>query len=97
MLCYMATSHTNIHTVRGRLVPKKEIRCFRDGLVRELKVNERKLLKQSKTLFAKRRNKFLESEDYTSYKEKSLAKEMCIKFESEEISTTGEDCPKSNE
>ena len=28
--------------------------------------------------------------------EKSLAKEMCINFKSEEISTTGEDCSKSN-
>ena len=28
--------------------------------------------------------------------EKSLAKEMCIKFKSEEISTIGEDCSKSN-
>ena len=38
----------------------------------------------------------MESEDYTSYMEKSLAKEMCIKFKSEEISTTGEDCSKGN-
>ena len=38
----------------------------------------------------------MESEDYTSYMEKSLAKEMCIKFKSEEISTTGEDCSKDN-
>ena len=28
--------------------------------------------------------------------EKRLAKEMCINFKSEEISTTGEDCSKSN-
>ena len=51
----------------------------------ELKVNERKLLRQSKTLCSNRRNLFLESEDYTSYMEKSLAREMCIKFKSEEI------------
>ena len=38
----------------------------------------------------------MESEDYTSYMEKSLAKEMCIKFKLEEISTTGEDCSKVN-
>ena len=38
----------------------------------------------------------MESEDYTSYMENSLAKEMCIKFKSEEISTTGEDCSKGN-
>ena len=41
---------TETHTVRGRLTPKKEIRRFRNGLVRERKVNERKLLRQSKTL-----------------------------------------------
>ena len=28
--------------------------------------------------------------------EKSLGREMCIKFKSEEISTTGEDCSRSN-
>ena len=47
---YMATSHTNTHTVRGRPTLKKEIRRFRNELIRELKVNERKLLRQSKTL-----------------------------------------------
>ena len=49
MLCYMARLHKNTHTVRGRPTPKKEIRRFRNGLVRKLKVYERKLLRQSKT------------------------------------------------
>ena len=40
-LCYMARLRTNKHTVRGRSTPKKEIRGFRNGLVRELKVNEK--------------------------------------------------------
>ena len=53
-------------------------------------------MRQSKTLYSNGRNLFLESEDYTSYMEKSLAKQMCIKFKSEEISTTGEDCSRSN-
>ena len=49
-LCYMARLHTNNHTVRGRSTPKKKLRGFRNGLVRELKVNEKLLLRQSKTL-----------------------------------------------
>ena len=48
MLCYMARLPKNTHTVRGRPTPKKEMRRFRNGLVRELKVYERKLLRQSK-------------------------------------------------
>ena len=85
MLCYMAPSHTNTHAVRGRPTAKKEIRRFRKGLVRELKVNERKLLGQSKTLCLNRRHRFVQSEDYTSYMEKRFAKGMCITFKSEEI------------
>ena len=46
MLCYMATSNTNTHTVRGRPTPKNEIRRFPNGLVCELKVNERKSLRK---------------------------------------------------
>ena len=59
----LATSNTNTHTVRGRPTPKNEIRRFPNGLVCELKVNERKLLRKSKTLCSNRRNQFLESED----------------------------------
>ena len=44
--CYMAPSHTNTHTVRGRPKAKKEIRRFQNGLVREPKINERKLLRE---------------------------------------------------
>ena len=55
MFCCMAPSHTNTQTVRGRPTAKKEIRCFQNGLVRELKVNKRKLLRQSKTLCLYRR------------------------------------------
>ena len=54
-----------------------------DGLVRELKVNERKLLTQSKTLCLNRRHQFVQSEDYTSYMEKRFAKGMCITLKSE--------------
>ena len=81
MLCYMATSHTNTHTVRSRPSPKKEIRRFQNGLVQELKVNKRKLLRQSKTFLicSNRRNMFSEREYYTS----------CME-------TIGEDCSKSN-
>ena len=38
MLCYMAPSHKNTQTVRGRPTAKKEIRRFRNRLVGELKV-----------------------------------------------------------
>ena len=68
MLCCMATSHTNTHTVRFRPTPKKEIRRYRNGLLRGLRVNERKLLRQSNTLCLQRRNQFLESEDYARHK-----------------------------
>ena len=94
----MKTSPTNAHTVRGRPSPKKEIRRFQNGLVCELKVNERKLLRQSKTFLicSNRRNMLSERQDYTSCKEKCLAKEICIRFKSEQISTIGDDCSKSN-
>ena len=95
--CVIWRLHIQIHTLLA-VGPhqKKEIIRFRNGLVRELKVNKRELLRQSKTLCSNRRNLFLESEDYKSYMEKSLAREMCIKFKREEISTTGEDCSRSN-
>lgn len=40
----VATSHKNTPTVRNKPTPKNE-RRFRNGLVRGLKVNERKLLR----------------------------------------------------
>ena len=95
----MVTSHTNTLTVRRRPTQKKEIGRFWNGLVCELKVNERKLFRQSKSLCSYRRNQFLETEDYTiehKLRGQKLTKEMRIKFKSEEISTTGEDCSKSN-
>ena len=46
MLCYVKPSHTNTHTVGGGPAAKKEIRRFRNRLVRERKVNERRLLRQ---------------------------------------------------
>ena len=64
--------------------------------VGELKVNERKLLTQSKTLCLNRRHQFVQSEDHTSYMEKRLGKGMCITFKMEEIWTIEEDCSKSN-
>ena len=96
MLRYMAPSRTNTHTVRGRPTAKEEIRRFQNGQVRELKVNERKLLRQSKTLCLNRRHQFVQSEDYTSYMEKRFAKGVCITFKSEGIWTTEEDCSNSN-
>ena len=96
MLCYMAPLHTNTHTVRGKPIARKEIRRFRNGLFRELKVNERKLLRQSKTLCLNRRHQFVQSENYTVYMEKRFAKGMCITFKSEENWTIEEDCGKSN-
>ena len=93
----MAPSHTNTHTVRGSPTAKKEIRRFQNGLVRELKVTEeRKLLRQSKTLCLNRRHQFVQSEDYTSYMEKRFAKGMFITLKSEGIWTIEEDCSKSN-
>ena len=92
----MAPSHTNTHTVCVRPAAKKEIRRFQNGLVRERKVNERKLLRQSKTLCLNRRHQFVQSEDYTSYMEKRFAKGMCITLKSEGIWTIEEDCSKSN-
>ena len=61
-----------------------------------LKVNERKLLTQSKALCLNRRHQFVQSEDYTSYMEKRFAKGMCITLKSEGIWTIEEDCSKSN-
>ena len=87
MLCYMKPSHTNTHTFRGRPTAKKEIRRFQNGLVRERKVNERKLLRQSKTFYSNRRHQFIQSKDYTSYMEKRFAQGMCLTFKSEEIWT----------
>ena len=86
----MVPSHTNTHTVGGRPTAKKEIRRFRNdrnGLVRERKVNERKLLRQSKTLCLNRRHQFVQSEHHTSYMEKRFAQGMCLMFNSEEIWT----------
>ena len=93
----MAPSNTNTHTVRGSPTAKKEIRRFQNGLVRELKVTEeRKLLRQSKTLCLNRRHQFVQSEDHKSYMEKGLGKGMCTTFKMEEIWTIEEDCSKSN-
>ena len=92
----MAPSHTNTHTVCVRPAAKKEIRRFQNGLVRERKVNERKLLRQSKTLCLNRRHQFVQSEDYTSYMEKRFGKGMCITLKSEKIWTVEENCSKSN-
>ena len=61
-----------------------------------LKVNERKLLTQSKALCLNRRHQFVQSEDYTSYMEKRFAKGMYITLKSEGIWTIEEDCSKSN-
>ena len=85
MLCYTKPLHTNTHTVRH--TAKKEIRRFQNGLVRECKLNERKLLRQSKTLCSNRRHQFVQSEDYTSYMEKRFTKGICLTFNSEEICT----------
>ena len=67
-----------------------------NGLVRELKVDKRELLRQLKTLCLKRRHQFAQSEDYISDMKKRLGKGMCIMFKSGEIWTIEEDCSKSN-
>ena len=58
MLYNMASSHTDSQTVRGRPTLKIEIKCFRNGLVREL--SESKLLRESE--LSNRRNELLESQ-----------------------------------
>ena len=76
--------------------PPSYLGVWMNELVRELKVDERKLLTQSKTLCLNRRHQFVQSEDYTSYMEKRFAKGMCITLKSEGIWTIEEDCSKSN-
>ena len=49
-LKHVCVARLRTHIVRGRPTPKREIGRFRNGLVRELKVNEKKLLRQSKAL-----------------------------------------------
>ena len=78
-LCCIATSHTNTHTVRSRPTPKNEIRHFRNGLVRELKVDERKLLRHSKRLCSNRRKQFLGSQCHTSYLESNFGERNVYK------------------
>ena len=46
-VCYRGL---NVHTVRGRPTLKYNIECFHNGLVRELKVKQRKLSRHSKTM-----------------------------------------------
>ena len=78
------------------LPPSPSSRGLDEWAISELKVNERKLLTQSKTLCLNRRHQLVQSEDYTSYMEKRFAKGMCIMLKNEGIWTTEEDCSKSN-
>ena len=64
MLYNMASSHTDSQTVRGRPTLKIEIKCFRNGLVREL--CESKLLRELESHYSR-----LRKYDYIIYINKS--------------------------
>ena len=89
-------SSSSIFLETAPLSPSPLSRGLDEWAVGELKVNERKLLTQSKTLCLNRRHQFVQSEDHTSYMEKGLGKGMCTTFKMEEIWTIEEDCSKSN-
>ena len=89
-------SSSSIFLETAPLPPSPLSRGLDEWAVGELKVNERKLLTQSKTLCLNRRHQFVQSEDYTSYMEKRFAKGMCITLKNEGIWTIEEDCSKSN-
>ena len=82
---------TNAHTVRGRPTLKNNSECFRNGLVRELKENQRKLSRHamtstaSKTHGPHRRNNKSEYQECTCKMDKSLNGGMFNKFESHKI------------
>ena len=76
----------NALTVRGRPTLKNNTKCFRNGLVRELKEKQRKLSRhsmRSKTNGPHRRNK-------------SLNRGMFNKFESRKICVAGYQCDTSD-
>ena len=56
LLKYFCCVVWRLHAVRNRSTPKNEIRHLRNGLVCELNVDERKLMRQAKTLCSNRRN-----------------------------------------
>ena len=83
---------TNSQTVRGRPALKNNTECFRNGLVRELKEKQRKLLRHSmtsKTHGRHRRNDKSEYQECTCKMEKSLNRGLFNKFESRQICVAG--------
>ena len=93
---------TNAHTVRGRPTLKNNTECFRNGLVRELKENQRKLSRYSMTSTASkthgphRRNNKSEYQECTCKMDKSLKRGRFNKFESRKICVAGYQCDNSD-
>ena len=93
---------TNAHTVRRRPTLKNNSECFRNGLVCELKENQRKLSRHSMTSTAPkthgphRRNNKSEYQECTCKMDKSLNRGMFNKFESRKICVAGYQCYNSD-
>ena len=87
---------TNAHTVRGRPTLNNKTKCFRNGLVRELKEKQTKLSRRSVISNTHRRNDKSEYQECTCEIDKSLKRGMCIKFESQKICIAGNQCDKSD-
>ena len=93
---------TNAHIVHGRPNLKNNSECFRNGLVRELKENQRKLSRHSMTSTASkthgphRRNNKSEYQECTCKMDKSLNRGMFNKFESRKICVAGYQCDNSD-
>ena len=90
---------TNAHTVRGRPTLNNKTKCFRNGLVRELKEKQRKLSRHSmtsKTHGPHRRNKKSEYQECTCKMDKSLNRGMLSQSESRKICVAGYQCANSH-
>ena len=93
---------TNAQTVRGRPTLKNNTESFRNGLVRELKENQRKFSRHSMTSTASeshgphRRNDKSEYQECTRKMDKSLNRGMFNKFESRKICVAGYQCHNSD-
>ena len=87
---------TNAHTVRGRPTLKNDTERFRNGLVRELKEKQTKLLRDSVISNTHGRNDKSEYQECKCKMDKSLKRGMCIKFESLKICIAGNQCDNSD-
>ena len=93
---------TNAHTVRSRPTLKNNTECLRNGLVRELMENQRKLSKHSMTSTASkthgphRRNNKSEYQECTCKMDKSLNRGMFNKFKSRKFCVAGYQCDNSD-